>query len=339
MNQACRFHKYMLLLLTIILMFGVLLMQCSCDVSEPHSVTAPNTPSGLQTGVIGESLEYATGGSTCSQNHDVEYRFDWGDEDLSDWGAEVQAHSYENPGVYIVRAQARCAKKTGIESIWSAGKRVTIMIETGTMTGNDGTVYQTVKIGNQWWMAENLKETQYRNGEAILNATADSTWAGLSTGARCAYENNETTANTYGYLYNWYAVDDNRKLAPSGWRVPTDADWKQLEMYLGMNQEQADKDHWRGTDEGGQLKEAGTGHWRSPNTGATNERQFAALPGGYRYGGGQFANLGNRASFWSATEYDASYAWGRELHYYESGVFRQYYNNRYGFSVRLIRDN
>ena len=152
--------------------------------------------------------------------------------------------------------------------------------ETGTVTDIDGNTYQTVKIGDQWWMAENLKVTCYRNGDAIPNITDGTTWASLSTGAYCEYNNDINNVATYGRLYNWYAVTDSRNIAPAGWHVPSDAEWKQLEMYLGMSQSEADATGWRGTDEGGKLKEVGTMHWNSPNTGATNESGFTALPGG-----------------------------------------------------------
>lgn len=93
---------------------------------------------------------------------------------------------------------------------------------TGTVTDIDGNVYQTIKIGNQWWMAKNLKVTHYRNGEAIPNITNDSEWINLSTGAYCAYNNDNGNIATYGLLYNWYTVVDSRNIAPSGWHVPTD---------------------------------------------------------------------------------------------------------------------
>ena len=211
--------------------------------------------------------------------------------------------------------------------------------EVGTMTGNDGKVYQTVKIGNQWWMAENLKETQYRNDDAILEVTDSETWAVLSAGARCAYNNSESTANTYGYLYNWYAVDDSRNIAPEGWHVPTDEEWKQLEMYLCMSQSVADMSGWRGTDESGKMKESGIEHWNSPNTGATNESGFTALPGGYHYPTVYFNWMGTDAYFWSSTEYiNVGNAWYRRLHYTHQNICRDQGLKQGGFSVRCVKD-
>jgi uncharacterized protein (TIGR02145 family) len=207
-----------------------------------------------------------------------------------------------------------------------------------TVTDYDGNVYQTVLIGDQCWMMENLKVTHYRNGDPIPQVTDDGAWSGLTSGAYCNYNNDEDTVATYGRLYNWYAVDDSRNIAPAGWHVPTDEEWKQLEMYLGMSQAQADAEGWRGTDEGGKLKESGTTHWNPPNEGATNESDFTALPGGNRFDDGSFYGMGFEAYFWSSTE-DYSYdAWNRNLYFYYSQVCRSYYDKVYGFSVRCVRD-
>jgi len=200
-------------------------------------------------------------------------------------------------------------------------------ILTGTMTDIDGNVYQTVKVGDQWWMAENLKVTHYRNGATIPLVTNSDDWPNLSTGARCAYDNDQSEVATYGYLYNWYAVDDSRNIAPSGWHVPSNAEWQTLVDYLG------------GDDvTGGKLKETGTNHWESPNEGATNESGFAALPGGYRYGGGNFYVLGYVAYFWSSTEISSNYAWYRLLDYDDASVYRSASYKQFGFSLRLVRD-
>lgn len=204
-------------------------------------------------------------------------------------------------------------------------------IETGTVTDFDGNVYQTVKIGNQWWMAENLKVTHYRNGDAIPNVTDDTEWRNLDTGAYCHYDNDVQNETTYGSLYHSHAVDDSRNIAPAGWHVPSDYEWKKLEMYLGMSQAEADDGAWRGTDEGGKLKEVGTTHWQSPNTGATNESGFTALPGGYREGDGTFYDMGHLAYFVSSS-------WRRALWYNNSEIARSIHGKHYGFSVRCVKD-
>jgi uncharacterized protein (TIGR02145 family) len=207
-----------------------------------------------------------------------------------------------------------------------------------TVTDYDGNVYQTVLIGDQCWMMENLKVTHYRNGDPIPNVTDGTEWNGLSTGAYCAYENDEGHVETYGRLYNWHAVDDIRGLAPEGWHVPSDAEWKQLEMYLGMSQEDADASGWRGTDEGGKLKETGTEHWPSPNSGATNESGFTALPGGYRGYDASFASISYFAYFWSSTEFGGNSSWCRGLNYGNPLIYRTDYLKLYGLSVRCVKD-
>jgi uncharacterized protein (TIGR02145 family) len=151
-----------------------------------------------------------------------------------------------------------------------------------TVTDIDGNVYQTVTIGAQVWMLENLKVTHYCNGEAIPDVTAVAPWAGLSTGACCVFNNAGSNVAVYGRLYNWYAVNDPRSIAPAGWHVASEADWQQLEAYLGMNEADLNLTGYRGTTEGGKLKEVGTMHWAGPNAGATNESGFTALPGGFR---------------------------------------------------------
>ncbi|MCD4691469.1 MAG: fibrobacter succinogenes major paralogous domain-containing protein, partial [Calditrichales bacterium] len=182
--------------------------------------------------------------------------------------------------------------------------------------------------------AENLKVTRYRNGDAIPNETDNTAWTNLSTGAYCAYNNDNGNAETYGFLYNWYAVADNRNISPAGWHVPTDEEWKELEMYLGMSQSDADATDWRGSPVGSKLK--ATSGWYSSGNG-TNESGFTALPGGNRSHYGSFYYIGNYGYWWSATEYGSS-AWQRGLIYYDSGVGRYSYGKPYGFSVRLVRD-
>jgi uncharacterized protein (TIGR02145 family) len=209
-----------------------------------------------------------------------------------------------------------------------------------TVTDIDGNVYRTVKIGSQWWMKENLKVTRYRNGDAIPNVTDSIDWLNLTTGARCDYDNDDNNVATYGRLYNWCAVNDSRSIAPAGWHVPGDEEWKKLEMYLGMSQSEADNRGYRGTDEGGKLKEAGTEHWVSPNTGATNVSSFSALPGGWRWFDGGFTAVGLEARFWSSSsaEIQNTIAWSRMLNCYSSNVHRNYFLANSVFSIRCVRD-
>ena len=213
--------------------------------------------------------------------------------------------------------------------------------ETGTVTDLDKNTYKTIKIGDQWWMAENLKVTQYNDKTAIPNITDNDTWEGLSSGAYCAYEDNGSNVATYGYLYNWYAVETG-ELAPTGWHVPTDEEWKELEMALGMSQSEADNSGERGTNEGSKL--AGRADlWYDgdlENDSEFGSSGFAGLPAGYRDGSGAFYLITAVAYFWSASEeFLTDYAWYRGLYCSNSDVYRSNYNSKqYGFSVRCVRD-
>ena len=193
------------------------------------------------------------------------------------------------------------------------------------MANNDRNAYPTVKIGNQVWMAENLKTTKYRNGDAITKVTEKTKWAKLSSGGCCAYSNNEEYVETYGYLYNWYAVNDSRNIAPEGWHVPTDSEWTQLTSYLGGK-----------SVAGGKLKS--TSGWDEFNLEITNESGFSALPGRFCNYNGNFYGLTGNAYFWSASEFGSTYAWGRYLNFNNAYVFRHNYYKECGFSARLLRD-
>jgi uncharacterized protein (TIGR02145 family) len=201
--------------------------------------------------------------------------------------------------------------------------------ERGILTDIDKNVYKTVKIGNQWWMAENLRVTHYRNGDPIPKVISKTEWSNLKIGAYCSNNNNESNAATYGYLYNWYAIAiDGQNIAPDGWHVPTNEEWQALIDYLGGE-----------FIAGGKLKELNTVHWKSPNTGATNMSGFSAIPGGERDYAGNFETIGSKAYFWSSTEEDIKYAWPRYLFYDVSEVGSSLCEKRDGFSIRCVRDN
>jgi len=196
----------------------------------------------------------------------------------------------------------------------------------GTMTDQDGNVYKTITIGTQTWMAENLRTTKFRDGSAIPNVTDGTAWGALITAAYCNYENtnNDVEIATYGRLYNWYAVADSRNIAPAGWHVPSDAEWTTLTTYLGGR-----------SVAGGKMKETGTTHWESPNTGATNESGFTALPAGDR--SDYFEELGYFANWWSF-EASVSDGYGRYLVHDYAACDWGDYNKEFGLSVRLLKD-
>jgi len=208
-----------------------------------------------------------------------------------------------------------------------------------TVTDIDGNVYQAVTIGDQVWMSENLKVTRYRNGDSIPNVTDPEAWETLTTDACCEYSNDTNNMEIYGRLYNFYAVNDSRGIAPEGWHVATDEEWQTLEKFLGMDEVEAGLINERGTDEGGKLKQAGTEYWKSPNKGATNIWRFNGLPGGSRSENGEFVNLGYYADFWTATELpDINMAMRRNLAYHEAWIFRVGIPYNAGYSVRCIKD-
>ena len=202
--------------------------------------------------------------------------------------------------------------------------------KTGTVTDYDGNTYNTVKIGNQWWMVENLKTTHYANGDAI----PDGTGAGVISEETdpkywFVYNDDLNNVSTYGRLYTWHTVTDSRNVCPDGWHVPGDTEWTQLTDYLGG-----------GGIAGGKLKEAGTTHWNSPNEGATNESGFTGLPGGVRASGtGLFDNMGETCHFWAATEYGSWRAWNQMLVHTDAHMTQYSTSKSHGFSVRCLKDN
>jgi uncharacterized protein (TIGR02145 family) len=200
----------------------------------------------------------------------------------------------------------------------------------------DGNQYRTVKIGNQWWMAENLKVTRFRNGQSIYEAVTTEDWIAVPS-AYCLYGG---SAQAPGFLYNWGAVSDTAGLAPEGWRIPTDDDWKQLERVIGMTAGESDRTGWRGSDEGEKLKmEALTGWAFFDNVWATNESGFSAEAGSCRLFDGTFGNPGLKYNgfWWTISENGTDEAWFRNLDYKKRGVFRYYGLKKYGFSVRCVK--
>jgi len=189
----------------------------------------------------------------------------------------------------------------------------------------DGNNYKVVKIGSQYWMAENLKVTHYNNGGAIPHVTDTTQWTNITSGAYCNYDNNIINVETYGRLYNWYAVDDTRNIAPQGWHVPNDIEWHELLNYFGGQ-----------SVAGGKMKETGLLHWSPPNTGATNESGFTALPGGGRYN--NFFSLKNTAYFWSSTSIHSAAASYAILFHDRIDLIMPFDPKTLGMSIRCVRD-
>jgi uncharacterized protein (TIGR02145 family) len=225
---------------------------------------------------------------------------------------------------------------TGVKD--TAGNAMSSQYETSSgfttagLVDIDGNTYRTVVIGTQHWMAENLKVTKYRNGDNITHIplTTNSDWNSDTDGAYGYYDDNTTLRDTYGMLYNWYAVDNSSGLCPEGWQVPTSAEFTVLYDYL----ENID------SKVGGQLKETGTDHWQIEYSGTSNSSGFTGLPAGNRdYNYGTYWDLGNNTFFWTSDSHNFSNAKYRILYYNSSTLFLLSNNRKqYGFSVRCLED-
>jgi uncharacterized protein (TIGR02145 family) len=196
-----------------------------------------------------------------------------------------------------------------------------------TMTDQDGNTYRTVQIGTQVWMAENLKTTKYRNGVSIAHITDNQQWVSDTNGAYCSYSNNIINDCPYGKLYNFYAVVNTNNICPTGWHVPTESEWLTLTNFLGGS-----------TVAGGKMKVSSSTYWDAPNTGATNQSGFSALPAGIRAGNdGSFGNNKGYTYIWSTTQSGGNAKFNyMAFDYAEAPMFT--YPKGYGFSVRCIKD-
>jgi len=232
--------------------------------------------------------------------------------------SESVSESYTHPGrMARLAAVAKGWNDASLRFVNKGGKRT----EPAIVTKN----YNSVKIGSQQWMTENLDVSTYTNGDIIPQVTHETVWANLTTGAWCYYDNDPKNGAIYGKLYNSYAVNDPRGLAPQGWHIPTDAEWITLGTSLGGD-----------AAAGGKMKTTGTRLWRRPNSRATNESGFAGLPGGYRNQDGVFSNLCRIGFWWSYTETSTYSAWFRGLNFDGGVVNSNDMHKRAGFSVRCL---
>jgi uncharacterized protein (TIGR02145 family) len=310
--------------ITKILAFGIalsLLLSCKKDPTPPDdanfsqsstSVTAEFDETIINFDVVSNSSWVAKSDQTwCTVNQKAGRN-----------NANISASFSENNTNSARVAQITISNAIGIY-------QVVTLTQNGLFVNDiDGNSYKIIKIGTQVWMAENLKTTKYSNGSNIPKINDNTAWSNMTTGARCYYNNDSTTNKAiYGGLYNYYAVNDSRKISPIGWHIPTYAEWTILVNYLGGE-----------SIAGAKLKEAGTVHWISTDSGVTNENGFTALPGGYRYFNGTFNSIGGYGLWWTGTEISASSVWGIGL----LDVYNSIYPNNFpkvnGFSVRCIRD-
>ncbi|MEX0769105.1 MAG: FISUMP domain-containing protein [Balneolaceae bacterium] len=203
-------------------------------------------------------------------------------------------------------------------------REVTAFFETG-MKDVEGNIYEVVEIGDQLWMADNLRTSEYSNGEGIQNVIDNEEWENLNIGAWSFYNHDSQFNELYGKLYNWYAVNDLRGICPEGWHVPSSSEWIALTDYLGQNA-------------GGKMKVTDTQYWNSPNTGATNESGFSAMPSGARNARGEFYNMGLRGYWWSSSMEDNDNAFYYFVEHDNGDVTENSFLKSLGRPVRCIAD-
>jgi uncharacterized protein (TIGR02145 family) len=294
----------------------------SCSTSSDGNGSSTTTviplpPSNL-TGVVGSSTQI---------------NLSWTDNSTNETGFKIERKT--GTGVYAVVGTTATDITTYSDNGLTTNTNYTYRVYSNNTVGNSltysneltlTTIPPLVTIGSQTWMQTNLNVTKYRNGDIIPQVTNSAEWTSLTTGAWCYYNNDPSTEIIYGKLYNWYAVNDPRNIAPLGFHLFNEAEFNTLVNYLGGS-----------SLSGGKMKETGTSRWFTPNAGATNISGFTALPGGYRdYNGGVFSDIGLSGNWWISTN--------STLHFY------LVYNNtnvavdggmngrKYGFSVRLIKD-
>ena len=228
--------------------------------------------------------------------------------------------------VFLMLGLQACKKET----------KTPIILEYGTVSDADGNSYKTVKIGDQWWMCENLRVKQFQDGSAITNignVDQDSVWANATAPAYSVL--NDTL---YGCYYNSFAVQDSRKLAPAGWHIPTDEEWKTMEKTIGMSESQANQLAWRGTNEAELLLNKNGEGWQTGTVPfGIDSYDFSVFPAGCRLFSGELTS-GFTAFFWTATSTANGHAYYRYFDSQKKNIFRQTTYPQYGMSIRCVKD-
>lgn len=320
----------------------------SCDINEKLERTNPIDPKAganykppptvtTQDAVVLSSTTATLNGTVNANNASATVTFDYGltisygssanATQSPVTGTTVKSVSKDISGLTPNQTYHFRVKASSLNRTPTFGSDKTFKTYTATVSDNDGNNYNAITIGTQVWLNENLKTTKYNDGTSIPVVTDGTAWTNLTTAAYCWYNNNQSSyKTTYGALYNWYTVTTD-KLCPSGYRVPTDAEWTTLTTYLGGE-----------NSAGGKLKETGTTHWLSPNAGVDNLAGFTALPGGGRNFDGQFLSLGNYGYWWSSTTDLTDNAWNRGMSNSSAVVTRNYTSKKGGFSVRCVKN-
>jgi uncharacterized protein (TIGR02145 family) len=308
----------------------VLIFAVSCEMDEP--ATLPELSTMPLTNITSKS--FTSGGIITSDGRAIVSARGvcWGtdfnptiDDNITTDGAGTGSFvsfitGLEDGTIYYVRAYA--VNSLGI----AYGNQIYFITP---LTDIEGNVYNTVIIGTQVWMTQNLKTTKYYDNTAIPNVADNIIWSTLSTPAYCWYKNDASSnKNIYGALYNWFTINTG-KLCPAGWHVPSEEEWTTLFDNLGGE-----------SIASGKLKEQGTGHWVTPNMGASNIYGFSALPGGYRTGRspGSFRTARYYGWWWANTEYDLSWARGNLMTYDAIEIAKGSGLKTNGYSIRCIKD-
>jgi uncharacterized protein (TIGR02145 family) len=365
MNSFISLYRILKPLVTTIITCYFFMMACGCDKTEEVkneaptcSITSPVNGDELvkgeiktisveaadEDGIVNEVI-FKIDNSVVSTTHSIPYQYKWNTSD-----ATAGSHTIN------VTAKDNLNNTTSHEIVILVIEESSVQLETGTVEDYDGNTYKTVKIGTQWWMAENLKTTHFSNGTEITLIENNASWDNLTLSDKgyCYYNDSIAQAATYGALYNWAGAMNGtqssesipshiRGICPAGWHLPSDCEWIVLEIQLGMSYNEAWLVGWRGTNEGSKMKTK-SGWFNNGN--GTNSSGFSALPAGFRSSNGLFSDRGKVTHFWSSTEYAniTSYAFNRELGYNQSevGWFRasHYYGypKDFGFSVRCVKD-
>ncbi|WP_372776062.1 FISUMP domain-containing protein [Mangrovibacterium sp.] len=316
----------------------LLLASCIAGCDEDEGMSANENPPTAEFSANkikifqGESISF----TDLSTDNPADFYWNFGTSDTDTSTTQNPTKRYTMVGNYSV--SLKVVNSFGSDSLIKTNyiQVDTLLLgEAGTVTDIDGNSYKTITIGNQVWMAENLKVTHFPDGTEIPLIENDSIWGALADNddsPAFSYYNNLSTGS-YGALYTYAAAI---KAAPEGWHLPTDEEWKQLEMYIGMSQEDADSEGWRGIDEGLKLKSSAG--WSNMN--GTVNFGFSALPGGYRYStNGAFYPATYHGYWWTSTESDGSNAYFRALSYNTSKINRDNLRGKsFGFSVRCVKD-
>ncbi|MFC2152441.1 FISUMP domain-containing protein [Bacteroidota bacterium] len=261
-----------------------------------------------------------------SLNNPTEWKWNFGDGKSSI--EQNPVHIYGRPGTYSVALKV--TNGTGSHSVCKENIITVDQPQTGTLTDIEGNVYNTIKISEQWWMAENITVTKYNDGNEIPLIDNNVDWSNLPTPGYCYYDDDISYKELYGVLYNWYVVETN-KLCPEGWHVPSNEEWVTLELTLGMDTSVVNDIGYRGTDEGDKLKSS-SGWFNNGN--GTNESGFKALPGGYRNSATGSFDISGRlyGSFWTSSTA------ARVVTYNNSLISKTYLYKSVGVSVRCLED-